>query len=652
MTLLKGDTTDLLRCRIDHVRLQKDARPSKDGPADRLVWLALNYNALSYVWGSPNTTEDLVCDSKVIKITENLSSALKHVRSPEVDKPLWVDQICINQGDSKERSRQVHIMDDVYRNAAMVISWLGDDPEGHRFAFKEFLADMHLGKDQMPDVDCFIRNHLPTGESPKWKALDTMMALPYFTRVWIMQEVVLARDVMVLWGDINFSFSYVRGFTRAAVSALKRDRYSGSQLSDANIHRVLSITSLPQECRFEDVIYRVTHRESTDKRDRIYAILGLIKDGPDVLPDYQKSEREVFQDVILQIIKLRQNLMVLSSVFHHNEKTLEPLVWSTWVPHWDTASPAAITDFCEKFRACGSASFRLPVHSHDRASIEVQGLQIASINFAGFVNFDKTDPRQWHIDTVQQIWDAWGLATGHESVAARYGSSLIQAFIWTLLCGWPESEENDEVKDMWAESQIYRDFAAFWADHLSRQCRYVLSEEADPISFISERITLAEITVLKGKDSYQKVLSGTSTDDPIHQTREAGMRSNPDPTNCERFKTGLCEKMSQKYNQFKSVTISDKLAYFYPEGDWQKFDRMWSTSGHHRRFFVLSNGQIGMGPLVMRKGDIVAVLLGGTVPYVLRPTPDGYMFLGECYVHGIMYGESINQLSKVTFQLI
>jgi hypothetical protein len=156
---------------------------------------------------------------------------------------------------------------------------------------------------------------MPTIESPKWKALDAMMALPYFARVWIMQEVVLARHVTVAWGDINFCFSYVRSFARAAMAALKRDRYGGSQLNENSIHRVLSITALPRECRFEDIIYRVTHRQSRDQRDRIYAILGLVKDGPDIQPDYSKSVRGVFRDTILQKIALRQKLITLFSVF-------------------------------------------------------------------------------------------------------------------------------------------------------------------------------------------------------------------------------------------------------------------------------------------------------------------------------------------------
>jgi hypothetical protein len=39
------------------------------------------------------------------------------------------------------------------------------------------------------------------------------------------------------------------------------------------------------------------------------------------------------------------------------------------------------------------------------------------------------------------------------------------------------------------------------------------------------------------------------------------------------------------------------------------------------------------------KGDVIAVLLGGTVPFLLREDGHNYRLIGDCYVHGIMDGE-------------
>lgn len=58
-----------------------------------------------------------------------------------------------------------------------------------------------------------------------------------------------------------------------------------------------------------------------------------------------------------------------------------------------------------------------------------------------------------------------------------------------------------------------------------------------------------------------------------------------------------------------------------------------------RKPFRTQDGHIGLGPYVLEPGDLVCVLYGGRVPYILRPRGDGtFVFLGECYVHGIMFG--------------
>ena len=65
-----------------------------------------------------------------------------------------------------------------------------------------------------------------------------------------------------------------------------------------------------------------------------------------------------------------------------------------------------------------------------------------------------------------------------------------------------------------------------------------------------------------------------------------------------------------------------------------------------RRFFLLENGYVCMGPTVAQKGDVVVFLFGGTVPFALRPVGDKYLLLGECYVHGNMNGEFEDRMRR------
>ncbi|RYP64077.1 hypothetical protein DL771_008936 [Monosporascus sp. 5C6A] len=105
--------------------------------ACRLETASLNdeveYVAMSYVWGDPSVTKNIVVNDTVFPVTTNLEAGLWHFRKygllPCEDKTgdarLWVDAICINQQDVPERNQQVALMGVLFRNANFVLSWLG-----------------------------------------------------------------------------------------------------------------------------------------------------------------------------------------------------------------------------------------------------------------------------------------------------------------------------------------------------------------------------------------------------------------------------------------------------------------------------------------------------------------------------------------------
>lgn len=86
------------------------------------------YEALSYVWGKPNNVSPILLNGRVWNVTANLELALRHFRRYEKGehRTLWVDALCINQGDIPERNQQVSIMRDIYNGAQDVLVWLGE----------------------------------------------------------------------------------------------------------------------------------------------------------------------------------------------------------------------------------------------------------------------------------------------------------------------------------------------------------------------------------------------------------------------------------------------------------------------------------------------------------------------------------------------
>jgi hypothetical protein len=65
-----------------------------------------------------------------------------------------------------------------------------------------------------------------------------------------------------------------------------------------------------------------------------------------------------------------------------------------------------------------------------------------------------------------------------------------------------------------------------------------------------------------------------------------------------------------------------------------------------RRFFITDSNLMGMCPGSADPGDIICVLLGCSVPVVLRPQGDHYIFLGEAYVQWLYLWKSYGRDAK------
>jgi hypothetical protein len=84
------------------------------------------YEALSYVWGSEDKPQSIVVDDRNLNITQNLHVVLLRLQDYRFSRIIWVDAVCINQADVKEKEHQIPLMAEIYANASRVLVWLGD----------------------------------------------------------------------------------------------------------------------------------------------------------------------------------------------------------------------------------------------------------------------------------------------------------------------------------------------------------------------------------------------------------------------------------------------------------------------------------------------------------------------------------------------
>jgi len=128
-------------------------------------------------------------------ITGNLYAALFNLRSRFKERILWIDAICIDQNNILERNEQVRRMGQIYRSASRVVAWLGDEYDNSALAFS-FIREITQGPGEGDiDIGTFAEHN------PCLKALIVLFSRDYFRRLWIVQEVTLAKDVFVCCGQ-------------------------------------------------------------------------------------------------------------------------------------------------------------------------------------------------------------------------------------------------------------------------------------------------------------------------------------------------------------------------------------------------------------------------------------------------------------------
>jgi hypothetical protein len=85
---------------------------------------APTYQALSYVWGTHQQTKELVTPDGILPITPSLSKALHNLRRKDQSITLWVDAICINQKDGREKEKQIRLLPIIFQNASITHAFL------------------------------------------------------------------------------------------------------------------------------------------------------------------------------------------------------------------------------------------------------------------------------------------------------------------------------------------------------------------------------------------------------------------------------------------------------------------------------------------------------------------------------------------------
>lgn len=507
-------------------------------------------------------------------------------------------------------------MGSIYDEATEVLVWLGADTHLlAKHAFEAMVAinqmvitgtqrtwyqdDSKLileGLYNAPPLQVSKDNLEPLINETMLKAVKQLYQLPWFTRVWVLQEVGLATKATAYWGECHIDFGEIAMFIWSAMN----DFDLKGRLSD-DVVRVVSgcpysalwnvwstydkksswINASPRlkawadhiasECNLDFVLVLEASRifNATNPRDHIYAFLGHPRarvpgsGKPLVDANYEISLEDLLRRVAERLAMSSLNFLVQ---VQNTEKSLARPEICSWVPRWDVNDENAPVAFWEAW----DASLRVSKQFTPFAITRGPEIAVSAVVFdhvehqshvakgLGSFNLDRSFGEIGSI--LGDFWDLTELAS--KSVPHQYHNQHVLAFASVLTC-----DHRPKIYDESYYEQLVGDF--------SNACQYY-----------NETIFNEKIRPLKINYTMK-----------IMQHRE----------------------------------FAGKFQYYC----------------NNRRFFVTRGGYWGIGPPAMQKGNVCAVLVGADVPFVLRPTAtEGtYRLVGQAYIYGAMYGETVQHLS-------
>ncbi|KAH9218706.1 heterokaryon incompatibility protein-domain-containing protein [Leptodontidium sp. 2 PMI_412] len=546
-----------------------------------------SYEALSYVWGDRRITRRIFIDGLSKRVTRNLEIALRHLRYDSRPRVLWIDAICINQRNIAERSVQVMHMDEVYAKATSVIAWLGEESNDSNLAFDALNALptvllQHWDPQKNAKFDM-------TALEPKFtSALRSLFLRPWWRRIWTVQESILGPAMSLICGkrQVSADTSCSVAFSQAYHSRACCRRFLLEHLKDNAFWDLLEGM---------DPLYHLGMWRNEHCDHRLVCLLAHFRSR------FCLDPRDKVYGLLGLCISDEKNLVVpdysLPASVVYEQATFKMIERSLSLEVFSQLCPRSI-------KSTGMLAGKLPswvpdwtseITSYDHAVLIVRQERAAFDFKASASTF--TSARQQE----QGKLSLNGILL--DSIAVLIIGQRQASHLRVTIDCFKEMRDLAGVEDFpdrlyGTKTSTYYD--AFWQTLCSSilPSRSNLTENADAIRASDD------LTQRSWHDAWWDWVLNLGTDD-------------------ERADLVNAEFTGSELNAFdRSVGVSTCLRNFFLSKD-----KQW----------------MGFIPIDAEIGDIIALLEGGRVPYILRPKTGvdkgRYELIGDAYVHGIMDGE-------------
>ncbi|WAO93258.1 HET-domain-containing protein [Fusarium falciforme] len=407
---------------------------------------APEYEALSYVWGSPVPQARIRLATGYAEVGPSLYAALRGLRYPDSPRMIWADSLCINQADVSERNSQVQIMSDIYSRASRTLIWLSDATPELEGAISTFQSMHSRSTEESHNSGTRTSSESEkTSEGPAQAsappslisriygpAVASLFSLPWFTRKWVIQEAVKSQNPVFVIGKQTLPWGVLLDVARDSIlSTFTIQLQQPQQSQQVAIHamNLMLMASLRAEepQNLMALLSATTNFSCTEDKDYLFSVLGLmppsLRASPLLQPDYDISFSEMLQRLVRWSLEERRSLDFLGLCYFQPSTSGEP----SWMPQLTRGFPDIPLPMRkqEYFRAGGPSS------------ITVAFADTSKLNMNGRI-----------IDTIEATAAAWSRGVmaiaevTEEDFSSRRFADLAETLTWAR---YREQDTSDSV---------------------------------------------------------------------------------------------------------------------------------------------------------------------------------------------------------------
>lgn len=599
------------------------------------------FDAISWCWGDTSAAnqKNITIDGCGLSVSENAYEVLLELCIAKQKKRIWIDAVCINQDDKDERSQQVAMMDAIYKKATTTLVWLGKDGGAAKKAMEMIKNIVKWRQVRLNKVSCHVdhgrfcmeKNTDPYPLNTDWDAVSSLFSATWFTRFWIIQEVVLSKHVHVFLGEYEMCWSHLV----KAAHYIKQNGSPNETLRDSARTGIFNAATIGQmqEGQLDPLVLLHLSPEfgATEPRDRVFALYGLLKSnkwdkGQSTLhtafsPNYNSRLVDVYTDATRAAITSPGGSSLLL--------TAQCLVQRVGCEHPDTDFPSWVPRFHFVRDDARGSYKRLFLKYKTKDGAEVARIDTDTpcniLRISGVV-----------IDSVSRVYEQLPLSVFHQDQNSHEHCDGVKCDDWQ--CAERRGPILRIISQLWdaaiaANSQVP-------LPELASMLRTTLLGQSDPT--ISRSYCDCDGTNRNRFERFVFKLWPSTQDAPFE---DRGVAEE------ERVYSDDSD-LDQEYSDEEEQVDSDDsdLDQEYPDEDAVgplcqlredfshvgRFMKMIIAQQANRRFFLANSGRMGSAAPRSRTGDKICLVSGLSVPLVLRQVGSEWTLIGDAYLSGPM----------------